>query len=139
MASGQVRAAALSVLRLYLSVPCLGEKVLTVLCLSAPPVLTHNVAGGGPRRGCGQRLGSALRRRDINYGASFGPFAFRCFCYRQSQVLLLGPQTKKSQRQRLVERKGGLFRMPVFWEDGRLLPQRPSSPFLEQPEGLTGL
>lgn len=29
--------------------------------------------------------------------------------------------------------------MPVFREDGRLLPQRPSSPFLEQPEGLIGL
>lgn len=42
------------------------------------------------------------------------------------------------KRQALVERKVSLFRMPAFWEHGRLLSQRPPSLFLERTEGFKG-
>lgn len=34
--------------------------------------------------------------------------------------------------------KVGLFKMLAFWEDGKLLSQRPPSPFLEWPRGFIG-
>lgn len=44
-----------------------------------------------------------------------------------------------TERQVLVERKVGLFKMSAFWEDGRLLSQRPSSQFLEQSRSFIGI
>lgn len=56
----------------------------------------------------------------------------------RTQVCLLAPHEPKIKRQGLVERKVDLFKMLAFLEDGRLLSERPPSPFLEQWEGFIG-
>lgn len=56
----------------------------------------------------------------------------------QTQVCLLAPHKPKIKRQGLVERKADVVKMLAFRGDGRLLSERPPSPFLEYWEGFIG-
>ncbi|XP_074171775.1 tetraspanin-12 isoform X4 [Rhinolophus sinicus] len=54
------------------------------------------------------------------------------------EVWLLAARESMMERQGLVERKVGLFKMLAFQEDGGLSSQRPPSPFLDWSRGFIG-